>query len=198
MKPIRAFALVLAFAAPAAHAAPFTVFTEDFAEERASSSNAAQNFTALDQFSITRGSVDLFGDGGFGLPCPSTGCLDLDGSNAGARLETAPLAFQAGVDYTLSFNIRGNARNRPVDTLSYGIDNGVLATMTLTRASADPYGVVSAPFTVASNTTGRLFFDHAGADSFGILLDRADIVGVRTSVVPVPAALSLLAARWGC
>jgi hypothetical protein len=69
--------------------------------------------------------------------------------------------------------------------------------MTLTRASADPYGVVSAPFTVASNTTGRLFFDHAGADSFGILLDRADIVGVRTSVVPVPAALPLLASALG-
>ncbi len=189
-------------AAPAmATAAPFTLFTEDFAEELTSiaPANQANNFAALDQFTITRGTVDLFGDGGFGLSCPSTGCLDLDGSTSAAvRMETAALGFLAGVDYTLSFNISGNQRGGADDTLTVGIDNGILADQVLTRAPADPYGVVSYMFTVAADTTGKLFFDHAGGDNLGILLDRVDIVGEGgAAVVPLPATLPLIVGALG-
>lgn len=186
--------------APAmASAAPFTLFTEDFANDLAiiSPSNAAARFSPLDQFTITRGTVDLFSDGGFGLSCPSAGCLDLDGSFLNAvRMETAALGFLAGVDYTLSFNIRGNERNQADDMLTVGIDNGVLADQMLTRAANDPYGVVSYMFTVAADTTGKLFFDHAGGDNVGILLDRVDIVG-DSAVVPLPATLPLIVGALG-
>lgn len=192
-------ALALLAVPAMASAAPFTLFTEDFAEELASVSPANQvtNFAALDQFTITDGTVDLFGNGGFGLSCPSFGCLDLDGSTDNAvRMETAALGFLAGVDYTLSFNIRGNERNQADDTLTVGIDNGVLAGQTLTRAANDPYGVVSYMFTVAADTNGKLFFDHAGGDNFGILLDRVDIVG-DSAVVPLPATLPLIVGALG-
>jgi hypothetical protein len=70
--------------------------------------------------------VDLFTDGGFGLPCPSAGCLDLDGSTGdAAHLRSIPVfTLQDGVTYQLTANVRGNARGGASDLIVLGMSGG--------------------------------------------------------------------------
>jgi hypothetical protein len=47
---------------------------------------------------------------------------------------------------------------------------------------------------VAGAASGALFFDHAGGDGAGIILDNVLLQTVDATVVPVPAALPLMVA----
>ncbi|ARE41881.1 hypothetical protein RGUI_3740 [Rhodovulum sp. P5] len=185
--------LVLAVSAATAQAAT-TIFFEDFAEELASiaPANTAGNFTGLDSFTIVNGSVDLFGNGGYSLSCQSAGCLDLDGSTSdAARLESTALSFVAGVTYTLEFTVSGNQRGRANDTLEYGLTGLLNGPLTLT--GNDSFQTITRTFTMLADATASIYFDHAGGDNYGIILDSVTVTA-DTPAVPLPASLPLLGA----
>ncbi len=188
-------ALAVTAAAGATHGAE--IFFEDFDEAPTS----ANNFTGFDQFSVESGTVDAFTNGGFGLSCPSLGCVDLDGSTLNAGIfASEPISFLAGATYTLSFNIGGSQRGSALETVQFGISTGILTTEALTFLPSDPYSVVSRSFSVAADTTGNIFFDNSSADNIGALLDYVRVELSDTSnpeVIPLPAALPMLAVALG-
>ena len=129
-------------------------------------------FTGLQNWNVTDGTVDLFTAGGFGLPCGSAGCLDLDGStsNAGRIETTSQFSFMAGVTYALSLDFSGR-NSSGEDSLSFGVV--VLISEALTFLSQDVTDVTETlTFTALTDTTGSLFIDHDAGDNFGMLLDR--------------------------
>ena len=186
--------------AGAASAATTTIFDDDFAAEveGAAGTVSTLNFDALENWNITDGTVDLFTNGGFSLPCGSTGCLDLDGSsqNAGRLESITEFSFMAGASYTLSLDFSG--RNRTSDeTLSFGVVG--LVSENLTFLSQDATEVTETlTFGVLSDSVGSLFIDHDGGDNFGMLLDRVTLTETTTiAAVPLPAAGWLLLAGLG-
>jgi len=148
---------------------------------RATDGFDSETSSALSQWKTARGSVDLVTSGSFGITCfGSTGkCLDLDGGTQMAgRLESlGPLDLPAGT-YTLSFAISGNQRGGATDSVTVSLANysQTLYTELFTRASADPWQVITRTINVASHTSGKLIFDHSGgfgaSDNIGIVLDQ--------------------------
>lgn len=191
-------AAALAFAPIASHAATANIFFDDFAAEVAGapSTVSTTNFSPLVHWDITDGTVDLFTSGGFGLPCGSAGCLDLDGSSGNAaRIETnAALSFVAGLTYEVILNISGKNGNGN-EALSFGVDG--VNSQTLSMVSGDNGArIETLSFVAGSSFSGNIFVDHDGTDNQGILLDAVTVTET-TSAVPLPAALPLLIAGLG-
>jgi len=190
-----ALSCVLLFPPLAPASAASIVFDDDFTEQGAAGNFSQINFTTLANFSIANGSVDFYTNGGFGLPCPSNGCLDLDGTTGNAaRLETAGFNLTSGLDYTLALNIAGNQRGGASDSLTFGLISagGVLAQTTVTLPINAGFQSVTVAFSALGDVVGRIFIDHAGGDNFGILLDRVTLTSSDVTTVPLPAALPLL------
>lgn len=191
-----AFAISILFLAPTSSAVAAVVFDDDFAEFGSTPGFTSINQATLDNFSIVDGSVDAFTNTGFSLACPSTGCLDLDGTTGNAgRLESVGVNLTSGLTYTLSLNLSGNQRNAAVETLTFGLlgTGGVLASESLNVLSNSGFFLTSLDFTATATTVAQIFIDHDGGDNFGIILDRVTLTSNTVSTVPLPAALPLLA-----
>jgi hypothetical protein len=144
--------------------------------------------------------VDWIYSGGYGIGClgGAGGCVDLDGSSsqAGYLRTTGTFAFASGVDYSLTAYLSGNQRGGAADSLTFGISDGssALCTTAVSAVSQSaPYAQYTCFFTAASSLSGFIFFDHAGADDVGMILDdvRLESRDNGTSV-PEPATLALL------
>ncbi|MBL8141296.1 MAG: PEP-CTERM sorting domain-containing protein [Acidobacteria bacterium] len=180
---IAASAVALALLGGAsASAAP--VFFDNFSQE------ALQLDAALDNWTVSDGTVDVVGTGFFAELCnggPSADrCVDLDGStfNAG-RITSNGISLGTGT-YEFSFWARGNNRNAGPDTVRLGVETNVMPFTSLTLASTDGWQQFLYTFTLTAPEVISLVFDHAGNDNMGILLDNVAI-----TQVPEPASLSL-------
>ncbi len=200
MSVFRFFIAAMLLTAPvAAPAATTTIFTEDFAEEVAGATGtvATLNFAGLDQFDIVDGAVDLFTNGGFGLPCGSAGCLDLDGTvgNA-ARLESkSALSFASGASYDFTLDISGKNGNGN-ESLTFGVIGGPSQVLSM-PVNDNAARTVTLSF-IGAGSVAKIFIDHAGGDNFGILLDAVTITETTgAAVIPLPAALPLMLAGLG-
>ncbi|MEM9782510.1 MAG: hypothetical protein AAF899_08545 [Pseudomonadota bacterium] len=185
------------YLASVAAAGAVSIFSEDFADEAAALAPASgiADFTAFDQFSLDAGSTDLFNDGGFGLSCPSGGCLDLDGSSTGGATLTSPdLSFAPGQTYTLSLVLGGNDFRTGLDdnTTRVSITNGILGEQVITLSSSDAFATFSYAFTVAAPILGQVTIIQDGDDNFGNLLSSVVVDEAPTTVVPLPATGLLL------
>ncbi|MGB5261486.1 MAG: hypothetical protein WBO34_13345 [Gammaproteobacteria bacterium] len=178
---IVAIALAVATQAQAA-----VIFSDDFTEI----TNAQNiNFTGLTNWNVTAGAIDAFLNGGFGLSCPSFGCLDMDGTTTTAgTIETKTTFNLSAGDYVLTLNVAGNQRVASSDSMDVLFSGAVLNTITL--AENDPYQFIQLPFTLAVASSGTIVLSHAGGDQFGILLDSVELAD---SVIPIPAAFWLFA-----
>ncbi len=193
-----------AFAPTLALAAPTTIFFDDFAAEigAAGAGLGSANFASttnqsLANFTVTDGSLDLFTNTGFGLPCGSAGCLDLDGTTGNAaRIETGTaLSFVAGATYDITLTISGK-NGGSAESLSFGLLGGPTDTFTSpVGAQAATTAVLS--FTAAGSFADTLFIDHADGDNAGLLLDAVRVEESLPSTVPVPASLPLALAGLG-
>lgn len=165
-----------------------TVFFDDFDHGQ----TAQVNFNGLANWDVTAGTVDAFENGGFSLPCPSLGCLDMDGSASAAGTIETNFSFNLSPDdYVLSLNVAGNMRGFPVDTMNVSFGGMLLGQVML--ESDDPYGVVNFPFTVLVDTSGTIELAHEGFDFRGILLDYVRLESRNGgSSVPEPGTLALL------
>lgn len=195
MRPFAILPLMLSLAAGAAQAN--TIFFDDFEADLDGRASVAEINARLNSFEIVSGSVDLFTNGGFGLPCGSAGCLDLDGTTGtAARLESVDsFSFSAGRSYMLSLGISGKNRNNE-ENLIFGIadDSGDLFGQALTMVQGDNAArIATLKFVAVDDFAGTLFIDHEGGDYYGILLDYVDLSEASdASPVPVPAGLPLL------
>jgi len=152
------------------------LFDDDFDEDDITGSHL--NFTGLNEWVITDGTVDAFVNGGFGLSCPSTGCLDLDGSTGDAvTMETdAVFNFVNTELYLLELIVSGNQRGGS-DSFAFGVPGVALLQASGTVASTDPFSPFTFLFTSSSSSVIEI--EHAGGDNFGVILDR-----VRLCTVP--------------
>ena len=174
----------------ASHAA--VLFTDSF-----DSSPLALNSTPIG-WTLDYGSLDVIGpDYNF---YPGTGNhIDMNGSTSqsGGMHTNAVFNFIAGNTYTLSFNYGNNANsanNGSTETLVATVLGFPGVTINQVGAIAS-YLVGSYSFTALSNFSSALYFNASGTndgDNGGLILDNVSL-----SVVPVPAALPLLAAGLG-
>jgi hypothetical protein len=199
-------ALLTPVAAPAAT----ILFDEDFAEEALTIpavGGEAPNAVGLDSFTFDSGSVDLYTDGGFGLPCPSAGCLDLDGSTGdAAHLRSIPVfTLQGGVTYQLTANVRGNARGGDSDLMVLGMSGGAFfqGSENFTLAPDDDWRVIEVLLQPIVTADARIIIFHTQGDNVGILLDRVTLVegyeppSPLPSPIPLPAPALLLMGSLG-
>jgi hypothetical protein len=168
------------------------LFTDNF-----DSSPLALNSTPIG-WTLDYGSLDVIGpDYNF---YPGTGNhIDMNGSTnqSGGMHTNAVFNFIAGNTYTLSFNYGNNANsanNGSTETLVATVLGFPGVTIDQVGAIAS-YLVGSYSFTALSNFSSALYFNASGTndgDNGGLILDNVSL-----SVVPVPAALPLLAAGLG-
>lgn len=184
---MRTTMLVLApicLAAAGGHSVAATVFFDDFNSENGGS--GALNYNGFANWTVTRQSVDLIGNGFFDF-FPGNGLyVDLDGSSGSAgRIESIALNLSAG-SYAFSFDLAGSQRPGGPNTVDLGLEIGVLAD-TITLNSNDAFSTYTYFFSLNSATSVNIVFDHMGGDNIGLILDN-----VLLQTIPTPVA-SLIA-----
>ena len=145
------------------------------------------------------GSVDVIGTGFYDFYSGNGNYLDMNGSTSqsGGIHTSTVFNFLAGKTYTISFdygNNKGSDFNGSVETLVLDLIGfgGTVINHTGPIASFINY-VFS--FTPGSSFNSAIYFNASGSndgDNGGLILDNVSL-----SVVPVPAALPLLAAGLG-
>lgn len=161
------------------------IFQDDFDSE-GTAGVSEQNYNSFANWTVTEGTVDLIADPNrWGIKCAGgTGkCVDLDGSTSQAgTLLSNEFTLGAGT-YSLMFDISGNQRNGSNDTMQVML--GGFLSESFELAASDPWQTIVRSFTVMTETTSFISFNHDGRDNIGIMLDNV-------SVVPEPGTLALL------
>jgi len=147
----------------------------------------ALNFTGFSKgWAVTKGSVDLIGNG-FHDFFPGNGLfIDLDGSTGQAGTLSKSLSFESGVGYLLSFDIGGNQRWGDPDSVNLSVET-LLPTQTIRMNPLDALTHLEFYFT-GDGKTHALTFEGLGGDNIGLLLDNVKV----ESHVPVPEPVTML------
>jgi len=194
MKPSFFAFLLLALVPFGAGATSMTLFSEDFDAE-----TPTLNYTSFAQFTVTSGSVDVVANGTYGVQCSggAGNCVDMDGTTYSAGVLTSdPIAFVIGQTYTLSFDVSGSQGYPSIETLAYGITDGVSAILHLVAQPYTGFQTIVYSF-VAAAASGSITFAGSGGDNTGALLDNVLLTTDMTAPVPLPGPLPLLAAALG-
>ena len=161
-----------------ANAAP--VFIDNF-----NSYSPSLNWIPLANWAVTSGSVDLIGaNSGFDFFPGNGGYVDLDGSSGSPGALQTVAGFAAG-NYTLTFDLGGNARNDGNKTTVITLGS---FTTSITLASADPYQLYTLNFLT---TGGQLSFADlvGGNNNIGNILDN---VSLSTAAVPESSTWAMM------
>ena len=166
-----------------AHAAT-TLFSDNF-----NSSTQGLNVPPSG-WAMSNGTVDVIGTGSFDFYPGNGNYIDMDGStNDAGRIDTiATFNAVAGHTYTLSFDLGSNGSG--AETLSFGFAGW-------TGALGFSGGIPSLTgqfltFTALTSGLSTLFFEAAGNDNQGPVIDNVVLASV-----PVPAAGLLLLGALG-
>ncbi len=182
-----ALAAAFGLALTSAASASVVIFTDNFDGE-ALGTNAT-----LDQWTVTRDSVDVIGSGFFDFYPGNGNYLDLNGSTSSqgqteGRIETGPLGLTLGKRYELSFSYGTNSRPGPLPailTFGLGTDTQQLIINTI------PGSLVDVVYSFIYDGSGNFlsFADDSGTpgDQGGPIIDN-----VRLALVPLPAGGFLL------
>jgi PEP-CTERM motif len=161
--------------------------------------NSVLNFTGLANWNVVApGTIDYIRSGDFGIACAggTGGCVDLDGSafDAGRIISKATYNLQAGVTYTLSFDLSGNQRTAGVDTVDFGFGFSNLAQSAISLAGGLGFTTYSLTVTPTADAATQIFFDNRGFDFIGAILDNVSLIssgGGTPGAVPEPGSLAL-------
>jgi hypothetical protein len=170
------------------------LFTDNFNAEPPVSS--VLNYNAFANWNVSNGTVDLIVSGQFSIDCAGGvgKCVDMDGSGSNAgRIDTKTTFNLAPGDYVLSFSASGNQRLTTAlnDSMTFGFD-GITSSATISDPNA-PFATFTLPFTLSVTTSGTVFFEHAGGDNIGIILDNVVLESRDTpGGVPEPSVLLLM------
>ncbi len=148
---------------------------------------------------LDNGSVDVIGTGYFDFYPGNGNYLDMNGSTgqSGEIHTSTAFNFLAGKTYTVEFSYGNNANsanNGSTESLVASVLGFPGVTINQVGAIAN-FLISSFSFTPTSNFSSALYFKASGTndgDNGGLILDNVSL-----SVVPVPAALPLLAAGLG-
>ena len=165
------------------------LYFDDFNAEHGGA--GALNFTGFSKgWAVTKGSVDLIGNGFYDF-FPGNGLfIDLDGTTGQAGTLSKSLSFESGVGYLLSFDIGGNQRGGHSDSVNLSVET-LLATQTIRMKPFDALTHLEFSF-IGDGKTHAMTFEGLGGDNVGLLLDN---VKVESHVpVPEPATMLLLGA----
>lgn len=179
---------LLGFSIPAS---AVVLFSDNFDEPDITGQHG--NFTDLDNWDVVDGTVDAYRDGGWSLPCPSGGCLDMDGSsNDGGRLESkTTFNFLAGVMYYIDVEYHGNARNSAADDLILGfVGFGSVAFPGIT--SAVDWTTLSLGVSRGSDWSAKMFVETSSQDNVGPLVSQVVLRNDVVETVPEPTTLALM------
>ncbi len=165
------------------------IFQDNFDLEAGGAGNSSLNYSSFSNWTVSDGTVDVVANSNsWGLTCAggSGKCVDLDGSTGNAgTLSSSWLSLAAGT-YNLSFDISGNQRGGAADSFTLAL--GGFLNESFSLASTAPWQTLNLSFTVASNSSNNIIFNHAGGDNIGVMLDNISLSKVD---VPEPASLAL-------
>lgn len=166
------------------------IFSDNFDNEMPAvfqQSGSVTNYTSFANWTVTDGTVDLVANGDFNLTCAgNTGkCVDLDGSSRNAGIFTSTSFTLNAGNYVLSFDISGNQRNSPSDSMAIQLGGFVSDSVTLSATA--PWQTLTYFFTVSADSTDSISFNHAGGDNIGIMLDNVSVTDVNA-----PGTVALL------
>lgn len=180
---LRHFTLAALLAGSASAHASTIIFADNFDADR--TTNNATSF--LQGWQVSQGTVDLDGVGFVHNELPGHGhYVDLDGSTNHAGILSKSLQLSAGVHYTLNFDLAGNQRNWPSDTVDVSFAG---TQQTYVLASGAPLSTYSLSYTPTTSATYTLSFHNRGGDNRGAFLDNVSV-----SAVPEPSTYAMLLA----
>ena len=142
-------------------------------------------------WSVSKGDVDLIGNGSFDS-FPGNGLyVDLNGAAPGGLTSKTTYMFNTGDVVNLDFRLAGAAdASNPTVTVALG----GLYNETFTRTQGQAFTPVSASFTVGADTNAALSFTASGGAASGLLLDD---VSLASTSVPEPSDLAGTAFAFG-
>lgn len=158
----------------------------------------ALNYSGFSNFNVTKGAVDLIGNGLFDFK-PGNGLyVDINGTTGKSGTIESKTNFALGIGtFTLKFDLAGSQRAfSPLDSITVSLGN--LFSQTFTKAFTDPFQTITITGTNNSNTTGSLTFGSpiGDGDLAGLLIDNVqltfDPAGGGTGVAaPEPSSVIL-------
>jgi hypothetical protein len=189
-----------------------TYFFENFNSEHGGT--GLLNYSGFGQWSVTKGSVDLIGNGFWDL-LPGHGLyLDMDGTtNAAGGISSVLLYLPAG-DFDLTYALAGSQRGVGGNVSARILDNvnAVLASQNTSLGSGAVFSTYDLSFSLPTEQMIRLNFEsNDGPSNQGLLLDTIQLTGPAPAsvggpalIVPLPSALwsglallgGLAGARW--
>lgn len=195
-----------------------TLFADNFDSE-GTAGTSTLNYNSFANWTVD-GQVDLVQTPEFGIDC-SVKCVDLDGSSGPGKLTSTAIAYQAGKQLTLQFDVGGSQRVRgATDSFLFTVNFGQATDITgfTNLGGFDPAQLGSGSFfglttigtynesisstrgfvtyalaftPTAAGTLNLLYWTPSG-DNIGPLLDN-----VLVSQVPEPSSWMLLIAGFG-
>lgn len=169
------------------------IFSDNFNSENGGV--GVTNYGGLANWDVTKGSIDLIGNGFFDF-YPGNGLyLDMDGSSVDSGGITSKTAFNLlPGTYTLTFDLGGSTRG---DTNTVHVALGTVFSEDFTLGSSAPLGTIVRVINVAIAESGNLSFTSLDPrDNLGLILDNV-MLESRSTDVPEPSTLALLAAGFG-
>jgi WD40 repeat protein/predicted Ser/Thr protein kinase len=133
------------------------------------------NFKFFSKWNVTRGSVDISGNG-FNDVLPGNDLyLDLDGTTGTAvRLESkAAFDLRPGADYELRFDLAGSQGDDGNNTVHVSLEDAFQEDFTLPGNA--PFRTITRTIKVNQLTSAKLVFDHDGGDNAGLHLDNVKL-----------------------
>ena len=154
------------------------------------------NFSSLNNWNVTDGTVDYIKQGGYGISCAggTGGCIDLDGStyNGGTMVSKTVFDFLAGVSYTLEVDVSGNQRGGAADDFAmglYGIFGNTYSNILYNQA----FQTYSINFSPIVDYSASLFITTSSNDNIGVIVDNVRLSSDQVGV-PEPSSLMLMGA----
>jgi hypothetical protein len=176
-------AVAAMLAASASSHAAITVFSDNFDAD--ATRNNATGF--VQGWTVTNGTVDVDGTGFVHNELPGNGhYIDLDGSTMKAGLFSNSFTANAGLTYTMSFDIAGNQRNYGKDTVDVVFGN---TQQTYVIGQADSVSTKTLTFTPQTSGVYNFSFQNRGGDNRGAFLTQVSI-----TTVPEPETYAMLLA----
>lgn len=161
------------------------------------SAGSVLNFNALNNWTVSNGSIDYIRNGGFGISCAGAtgGCIDLDGSTGDGGRMTSKSVFDllSTETYRISLDVSGNQRGGTADIFEFGI-------LALTSSSPaplnpdTPFSTYTWEFSGVSLTAAQLYVETSSADNIGVIVDNVlfECLTCQNNNVPEPSVLALI------
>lgn len=161
---------------------PEILLTDNFDKEN--KGRGQFNYKGFEQWDVTRGEVDVAGNGFYDVQ-PGKGLfLDLDGSASppvAGTLQSKRLFHLRPGNYLLKFDLGGNPYESRTNTVTVRLGEVFVEDFTLPKSPPHtPFKTMSRTIRVLQPVDARLVFQHHGGDLNGLFLDNVQLTYLGT------------------